>query len=78
LAPYLITGHPGETFEDVQKMKSNIRSMGLTTEDTQIFTPTPGTYSTALYYSEITPDGNPLYVEKNIKELIRRKNFLSK
>jgi len=77
LAPYLITGHPGETFEDVKNMKKKIRSLGLTTEDTQIFTPTPGTYSTALYYSEITPDGNSLFVEKNIKELIRRKKFLS-
>ncbi len=77
LASYLITGHPGETFEDVKEMKRKIRSLGLTTEDTQIFTPSPGTYSTALYYSEITPEGNPLFVEKNIKELIKRKKFLS-
>ncbi len=77
LSPYLIIGHPGETFEDVKNMKLKIRSLGLKTEDSQIFTPTPGTYSTALYYSEINPDGSSLYVEKNIKELVRRKKYLS-
>jgi len=75
--PYLIIGHPGETFEDIREMKKKIRSLNLPLEDIQIFTPTPGTYSTALYYSEVTPDGNPIFVEKNIKELIKRKNYLT-
>ena len=77
LAPYIIIGHPGETFEDIRIMKEKIRSIGLAADDSQIFTPTPGTFSTALYYSEVTPEGNPLPVEKNIKELIKRKKYLS-
>lgn len=77
LAPYIIIGHPGEAFDDVKEMKKKVRSLGLPTEDVQIFTPTPGTYATALYYSEATPDGKSLYVEKDIKELIKRKKFLT-
>lgn len=77
LAPYLIIGHPGETFEDVKEMKRKMISLGLTTEDSQIFTPTPGTLSTAMYYSETTPEGESIPVEKNVKELIKRKKLLS-
>jgi len=77
LAPYLIIGHPGETFKDVTEMKKKIRSLKLPPRDSQIFTPTPGTLSTAMYYSETAPDGSPLHVEKSIRELIRWKKFLS-
>jgi len=76
-APYLIIGHPGETPDHVKEMKKKIRSLNMSTAETQIFTPTPGTLSTAMYYAETDPDGNSLPVEKNIKELIKRKNFLA-
>ncbi len=76
-SPYLIIGHPGETFEDVKTMKKKLISLGLKTTDAQIFTPTPGTLSTAMFYSGIDPDGKPLHVEKDIKELIKRKRFLN-
>lgn len=77
LAPYLISGHPGETLEDVSEMKKKLRSLNLKTTDVQIFTPTPGTLSTAMYYSEIDMNGNFIPVEKNIKELIRRKKIIT-
>jgi uncharacterized radical SAM protein YgiQ len=78
LAPYLIVGHPGESWEHVQSMARKIRRLGLRSTDVQIFTPTPGTLSTAMFYSGVSPAFKPLEVEKSIKALLRRKNLLTK
>jgi len=77
LSPYLIIGHPGETLEDLIEMKRKLKYLNLKTSDVQIFTPTPGTLSTAMYYSETDLSGNLIPVEKNIKELIRRKKIIT-
>jgi hypothetical protein len=45
--------------------------------DVQIFTPTPGTLSTAIYYSEFDPFFKSIPVEKRISELMERKKLLS-
>lgn len=38
-------------------------------EDKQIFTPTPSTYSTLMYYTERDPfSGKEIFVEKNLKK----------
>jgi len=76
LAPYIILGHPGETFEDVREMKEKLRSLALKVKDVQIFTPAPGTLSTAMYWAEKTPSMDPLPVEKDRKKLEARKRFL--
>jgi uncharacterized radical SAM protein YgiQ len=76
LAPYLIVGHPGETAAMVPLMKKKLRSLGLNTCDAQIFTPTPGTLSTAMYHSGLSPAGKPLAVEKDIRALQERKRLL--
>jgi radical SAM superfamily enzyme YgiQ (UPF0313 family) len=39
LAPYLIVGHPGETWGDVTEMKKKLDSLGLKPVSVQIFTP---------------------------------------
>lgn len=77
LAPYLIIGHPGEHNRDAAAMKKKLRSLGVGTTDVQIFTPSPGTLSTAMYYAGQTPQGESLSVEKDIKALVRRKNILA-
>ncbi len=76
LALYLIVGHPGERWEHIESMARKLKSMGLLSPDVQIFTPTPGTLSTAMFYSGVSPAFKPLEVEKNIKALIRRKSLL--
>jgi uncharacterized radical SAM protein YgiQ len=78
LAPYLMIGHPGETWEDVVSMKDRIRSLGMKTTDVQAFTPSPGTMSTAMYYSGLSPFSASIPVVKDVKELMRRKDFLTK
>jgi uncharacterized radical SAM protein YgiQ len=77
LAPYLMVGHPGETWEHVQAMSGKIRRLGLLTSDVQIFTPTPGTLSTAMFYSGVSPSFKPLGLERNIKALVSRKKLLT-
>lgn len=76
LAPYIILGHPGETFEDVREMKKQLRSLNLKVKDVQIFTPSPGTLSTAMYWAEKSPSLDHLPVEKNSKKLEDRKRLL--
>ncbi len=76
LAPYLIVGHPGETGAMVPIMRDKLRALGLKTCDVQIFTPSPGTLSTAMYHAEASPAGGPLAVEKNIRALQERKGYL--
>jgi len=49
LASYIVVGHPGETIRDVLEMKKKLRALGLRHTDVQIFTPSPGTLSTAMY-----------------------------
>ena len=77
LAPYLIVGHPGETAAMVPLMKHKLRALGLNTCDAQIFTPTPGTLSTAMYHSRLSPTEKPLAVEKDIRALQERKRLLT-
>ncbi len=77
LAPYLIVGHPGETAAMVPRMKDKLRALGLATCDAQIFTPSPGTLSTAMYHSGSSPSGRPLAVEKDIRALQERKRLLT-
>ena len=77
LAPYLIVGHPGEKRVDVIEMKKKLTSLGLKATSVQIFTPTPGNLSTAMYYAECGSSLKPIPVEKQIGELIKRKKLLA-
>jgi hypothetical protein len=43
----------------------------------QIFTPSPGSLSTAMYYAERDVSLNPIPVEKDVAELTARKRLLT-
>lgn len=77
LAPYLIVGFPGETFQDVMLMKRRLRPLGTASTDAQIFTPSPGTVATAMYFTGKSPHRDPIPVEKSIKALMKRKEMLT-
>ncbi len=77
LAPYFIIGHPGETMKDVLRMAERLKKLKVKTTDVQVFTPTPGTLSTATYYAGISPEFKEIPVERNIKELQKRKQVLT-
>jgi uncharacterized radical SAM protein YgiQ len=66
---YFIVGHPGEGWKENNYLRDFIlRHLGYFPQQIQIFTPTPGTVSTAMYYSGIDPfTGEKVYVEKSLK-----------
>jgi radical SAM superfamily enzyme YgiQ (UPF0313 family) len=77
LALYLVVGHPGETMKDVVTLAQHLKKLKLHTLDVQIFTPTPGTLSTAMYYSGVSTDFKQIAVEKDVKALMKRKKIIT-
>lgn len=55
LVPYLMSSHPGATLKDAVELAEFIRDEKLHPEQVQDYYPTPGTISTAMYYSELDP-----------------------
>jgi uncharacterized radical SAM protein YgiQ len=68
LTYYLLAAHPGCTQADMTALrKFCLRELNLLPEQVQIFTPTPSTFSTLMYYTEKEPFANtPIYVEKGV------------
>ncbi len=78
LTYYLIAAHPGSTLQDELRMKKFIsKELKITPEQVQIFTPTPSTYSTLMYYTEMNPwTGEKLFIEKNIGKKEKQKKII--
>lgn len=55
LVPYFISSHPGSTLEDAIELAEYLRDTGLRSDQVQDFIPTPGTLSTAMFYSGFNP-----------------------
>ena len=69
LVPYLMSSHPGCTLEDAIELSEYLRNIHHQPEQIQDFYPTPGTLSTAMYYTELDPrDMSKVYVPKTAKE----------
>ncbi|HHU84507.1 MAG TPA: YgiQ family radical SAM protein [Clostridiales bacterium] len=65
IVPYLMSSHPGCTLKDAVELALFIKEQGLRPEQVQDFYPTPGTISTAMYYTEMDPYTlEPVYVAK--------------
>src|SRR3989338_2507743 len=60
LVPYFVVAHPGSTMESMKELRKFSEENGLFVNLTQVFTPTPGTISTAMYYT----GENPITKEK--------------
>ena len=67
LSYYLIAAYPGCTLGDMHALKRFAsQELGVLPEQVQVFTPTPSTYASVMYYTEKDPfTGEKLYVEKN-------------
>ena len=69
LIPYFISGHPGSTLDDAVILAEYIRDIRCFPEQVQDFTPTPGTLSTAMFYTGSHPHtGEEVYIPKSEKE----------
>ncbi len=78
LTYYFMAALPSSTENDMKKLKTFISSKLKTNpEQIQIFTPTPSTYATLSYYTEVNPfTKNKIYVEKNIKKKEKQKSVI--
>jgi uncharacterized radical SAM protein YgiQ len=79
LTYYLIAAHPGCTEADMQNLRLFAsRKLRIHPEQVQVFTPTPSTYSSLMYYTEIDPfTGQPLFVEKDARRKERQKEIVT-
>lgn len=77
LVPYLMSSHPGSTLKEAVELAEYIRDMGYNPEQVQDFYPTPGTLSTAMYYTGIDPRTmKPVYVAKTPEEKAMQRALL--
>ena len=67
LTYYLIAAHPGCTEKDMHELKRfTTNELKMNPEQAQVFTPTPGTYSAVMYYTEMDPvTRKKIFVEKD-------------
>ena len=77
LTYYLIAAHPGCTEADMQDLKRfTSQKLKINPEQVQIFTPTPSTYSSLMYYTEMDPfTREPIFVEKEPRRKERQKDI---
>lgn len=69
IVPYLMSSHPGSDLLAAIELAEYIRDLGYNPEQVQDFYPTPGSLSTAMYYTGINPlTGQKVYVPKSPEE----------
>ena len=74
VVPYIIAGHPGEEKAETEETIQFLADEKLYGNEVQIFTPTPLTRSTAMYYLGYDPiTGEETPTEKDTKKLEERK-----
>jgi uncharacterized radical SAM protein YgiQ len=79
LTYYMIAAHPGCSEKDMKDLKDFAnQDLRLSPEQIQIFTPTPSTYSTLMYYTELDPFTlKPIYVEKDPMKKQKQKDIVT-
>ena len=80
LTYYLIAAHPGCKEHDMHELKHfTTNELKMNPEQAQVFTPTPGTYSSVMYYTEIDPaTRKKIFVEKDTLRKERQKEIVVK
>jgi radical SAM superfamily enzyme YgiQ (UPF0313 family) len=73
-----MAAHPGCTLDDMHKLRTfATRTLRLLPKQAQIFTPSPSTYATLMYYTETNPfSGQKVFVEKNTVNKQKQKTVL--
>ena len=77
LVPYFVAAHPGSTKKSMEKTKKFFEENEIYVNLTQVFTPTPGTVSTAMYYTGENPmTREKIYVPRGFRDKKDQKNIL--
>ena len=79
LTYYIIAAHPGCRLQDMQELKKFARrELHLLPRQVQIFTPTPSTWSTLMYWTQRNPfTGADCFVEKKVQAREKQKQVLT-
>ena len=79
LSYYLIAAYPGCTMVDMKELKQFAsHQLGILPEQVQVFTPTPSTYASVMYYTGKDPfTREKLFVEKNPAAKQRQKEVIT-
>jgi uncharacterized radical SAM protein YgiQ len=76
LSFYFITAHPGSTMEEAKELSCTIKNLGKAAY-VQVFTPTPMTVSTCMYYTGLDPNTKKkIYVPYTYKEKKMQKRVI--
>ncbi len=80
LTYYLIAAYPGSSDREMKQLKEFVTTkLHLTPEQVQVFTPTPSTYASVMYYTEKDPfTGETIFVEKNTARKVSQKELIAK
>ena len=77
LVPYLMSSHPGSTLNEAIDLALFLKENKIRPEQVQDFYPTPGTISTAMFYSEVDPyTMEKVYVPKTPQEKAMQRALL--
>lgn len=77
IVPYLMSSHPGSSLKEAVELAEYLRDARYTPEQVQDFYPTPGTISTAMYYTGLDPRTmQPVYVPKDPHEKAMQRALL--
>ena len=75
LTYYFIAAHPGCTDAHMRELADFCRgTLGISPEQVQVFTPTPSTYSTAMWWCGFDEAGHPIRTERSIQGRQRQKD----
>ncbi|MBA4384005.1 MAG: YgiQ family radical SAM protein [Anaerolinea sp.] len=80
LTYYLIAAYPGSSDREMKQLKEFVTTkLHIAPEQVQVFTPTPSTYASVMYYTEKDPfTGETIFVEKNIANKVTQKEMIAK
>ncbi len=79
LTYYLIAAYPGSGEKEMKSLRKFVSTtLQVNPEQVQVFTPTPSTYASVMYYTEQDPfTGKPLFVEKNLHKKALQKQIVT-
>lgn len=77
LVPYLMSSHPGCTLNEAVELALFLKKHNIRPEQVQDFYPTPGTISTAMFYTGLDPyTMEPVYVPRTSEEKAMQRALL--
>jgi uncharacterized radical SAM protein YgiQ len=77
IIPYFISAHPGAGLEEAIELAEYLRDTGFAPDQVQDFYPTPGTLSTAMYWTGLDPmTGSPVPVAGGARERAMQRALL--